>query len=279
VHARRAHMRDLCGLHEPGNCRERAMLHCSPTAAQLTVALIHPSELFCEGLDKLLQDTPYKLASYATCPRAPRLQRLLPAQGNFVFLVGGRNVTEIAHTVRHLRTRWNSAFVVVLGSATEPTDVMMALEAGADGYLRESTTFQTLIRAIELVAGDESVLPSDFVRRLRGVGAHAKEDSAPETFSASGAAALPRKVQLSVREESIIQGLVEGASNKVIAQRLSITEATVKVHVKAILRKIRAKNRTQAAIWAVNYLTLAQSRPHDLKGVRQLEFDHPSQAH
>ena len=47
---------------------------------------------------------------------------------------------------------------------------------------------------------------------------------------------------------------MEGDSNKLIARKFDITEATVKVHVKAILRKIRAKNRTQAAIWAASHL-------------------------
>jgi two-component system, NarL family, nitrate/nitrite response regulator NarL len=54
--------------------------------------------------------------------------------------------------------------------------------------------------------------------------------------------------QLSAREAAILKALVQGASNKVIAYRLCITEATVKVHVKAVLRKIRVQNRTQAAI-------------------------------
>jgi len=59
--------------------------------------------------------------------------------------------------------------------------------------------------------------------------------------------------QLSGREAAILKALVQGTPNKVIACRLCITEATVKVHVKAILRKIRAKNRTQAAIWALRH--------------------------
>jgi DNA-binding CsgD family transcriptional regulator len=57
---------------------------------------------------------------------------------------------------------------------------------------------------------------------------------------------------LSSREAAILDGLVQGAPNKVIAHQLNITEATVKVHVKAILRKIRVRNRTQAAIWAMS---------------------------
>jgi len=56
---------------------------------------------------------------------------------------------------------------------------------------------------------------------------------------------------LSEREEQILRDLVKGLSNKLIARKLDIAEATVKVHMKSILRKIRMANRTQAAIWAV----------------------------
>ena len=57
---------------------------------------------------------------------------------------------------------------------------------------------------------------------------------------------------LSRREMLILRMLMQGASNKVIARNLVITESTVKVHMKAILRKLRLQNRTQAAIWARN---------------------------
>ncbi|MGH6802450.1 MAG: helix-turn-helix domain-containing protein, partial [Methyloceanibacter sp.] len=58
---------------------------------------------------------------------------------------------------------------------------------------------------------------------------------------------------LSRREMLILRMLIEGASNKAIALRLVITESTVKVHMKAILRKLRLQNRTQAAIWASSH--------------------------
>lgn len=57
--------------------------------------------------------------------------------------------------------------------------------------------------------------------------------------------------KLSEREAQILDGLVKGHANKVIARTCDITEATVKVHMKSILRKIRVTNRTQAAIWAL----------------------------
>jgi two-component system nitrate/nitrite response regulator NarL len=70
--------------------------------------------------------------------------------------------------------------------------------------------------------------------------------------------------ELSSREKCILCCIVDGGSNKDIARRVGIAEATVKVHVKAILRKIRLHNRTQAAIWALNnaaLLALTDARP------------------
>ena len=65
---------------------------------------------------------------------------------------------------------------------------------------------------------------------------------------------------LSRRETSILRLLMQGTSNKVIARQLVITEATVKVHIKAILRKLRLHNRTQAAMWASNHLNVGVAR-------------------
>ena len=65
--------------------------------------------------------------------------------------------------------------------------------------------------------------------------------------------------QLSPRENSILRCLIEGDSNKCIARKIDIAEATVKVHVKAILRKIRVQNRTQAAIWGMNNGSLTKA--------------------
>jgi two-component system nitrate/nitrite response regulator NarL len=70
---------------------------------------------------------------------------------------------------------------------------------------------------------------------------------APGPSDAAGAAR-----GLSPRELQILRALVNGRSNKAIARELSISEATVKVHLKALLRKVRVNNRTQAAVWALN---------------------------
>ena len=58
--------------------------------------------------------------------------------------------------------------------------------------------------------------------------------------------------QLSAREKVVLRCIIGGCSNKAIARKIAISEATVKVHVKSILRKIRVHSRTQAAIWGMN---------------------------
>ena len=76
----------------------------------------------------------------------------------------------------------------------------------------------------------------------------------PKALARSGdlqtAAVIP---SLSERERQIIDGLIKGQSNKTIARACGITEATVKVHMKAILRKVPCSNRTQVAIWALGH--------------------------
>jgi two-component system nitrate/nitrite response regulator NarL len=233
--------------------------------AKPTIVLVHPNRLFAEGLGSLLEGTPYQLARHAVCFEDIQPDDLQP-DNKLLFMVGGRSAVQIAETIRCIRSRLGYPYIVVLGATSDPDDVMSALEAGANGYLREAVTSQSLIRAIELLVQDETVLPPEFVKCLHSRG-NAKEGSSfgpvvPE-FEANAAVLTPERpqsgVRLSSREGTILEALVEGDSNKVIAQRLNITEATVKVHVKAILRKIRVKNRTQAAIWGVKHLSRAQT--------------------
>jgi DNA-binding NarL/FixJ family response regulator len=109
------------------------------------------------------------------------------------------------------------------------------------------------------VAEGEAVISVSIVRRLWGYFSSPPREEVLATgvfdelqpAETQGQAEQEQKSQLSGREAAILSALVQGASNKMIAGQLKITEATVKVHVKAILRKIGVRNRTQAAIWAL----------------------------
>jgi two-component system nitrate/nitrite response regulator NarL len=79
---------------------------------------------------------------------------------------------------------------------------------------------------------------------------------------------------LSPRELAILHCLISGHSNKSIARKIDIAEATVKVHVKAILRKIGVQNRTQAAIWGMKHPLLANST-NDASPLPIVDLDEP----
>jgi two-component system nitrate/nitrite response regulator NarL len=79
----------------------------------------------------------------------------------------------------------------------------------------------------------------------------------------------PLDPNLSAREEEILRYIGEGYPNKIIARKLGIMEGTVKVHVKAILRKARVGNRTQAAIWFMNNPALTRTYIPPLSSVPQ----------
>ena len=159
----------------------------------------------------------------------------------------------------------------------EPEDIVAALKAGACGYLRQDIAGETLLKSLDLIAHGEMIvhpqLVSSEIVRPNG---HAATISmtpllSPDKRAARATSAISATVasrgsesgdgqrqpssdvpSLSRREMLILRMLMQGASNKTIARNLVITESTVKVHMKAILRKLRLQNRTQAAIWARN---------------------------
>jgi len=124
-------------------------------------------------------------------------------------------------------------------------------------------TSDLFIKSLELVTMGEAVVPpallSYFIGPEEGRSTDRKHNENNDANAAEDdseamlvAEADDRAPQLSRRERVIVRCLIEGDSNKSIARKLEISEATVKVHVKAILRKIRVRNRTQAAIWGMN---------------------------
>jgi two-component system nitrate/nitrite response regulator NarL len=123
-----------------------------------------------------------------------------------------------------------------------------------DGFCLAASAPDVLIRSLELVMLGEAVLPSEVLRSiLDGSPQHLEQprhDPAPEGPKPSDL----MDCKLSAKETQVLSHLRDGSSNKIIACKLDITEATVKVHVKAILRKIGVANRTQAAMWASQHL-------------------------
>ena len=120
--------------------------------------------------------------------------------------------------------------VVLMSGAASSVDVHTALELGIRGYIPKTMTGRALFNAIRLVADGDTYLPSDFM--LGGQ---------------SGSAPI-----LTQREHQVLAELRQGNSNKEIARTLDISEATVKLHVRSLSKKLDARNRTDIVIRAID---------------------------
>ena len=129
--------------------------------------------------------------------------------------------------------------VVILHDFVCLSDLIACFGAGAGGFLTRDITRDALLNFLELAVLGERVFPTQLAVLLSdGIGRQRTPTPRTNTFD------------LSAREIDILRCLLLGESNKVIANRLHLAEATAKVHMKSLLRKIKVTNRTQAAIWA-----------------------------
>ncbi len=206
--------------------------------------LIEPNRLFRQGLKYLLAGTCFEVgAEFNTVELALEAGE---TAGTPDLVISGQPVKDEAD-LRTLREAFPTARIVVLADDLSVDVLRAAMSGGADGFLIKTVSPEALIQSLQLVMLGEKVFPTNLAVML---------------LDLSSAQSRPNSIRgLSPREQEILQALVTGASNKMIAYKLGITEDTVKVHFKTLLRKIDVINRTQAAIWAMNNGFTADSAP------------------
>lgn len=226
----------------------------STSVQAVSTLLVEPNTLLREGLKRILTETSYKLvASAASLDEALRIWA--PDDGPFLLIMDAAADHEGAcRQIRQLKEGHSSARVVMLVDGYDLKQVLAAFQSCADAYLIKSVSCEVLVKSLDLVMLGESVFPSAILSLMRDQALQVPDHEDNESHKEIEDQDDPPAKGLSVRETVILRCLMEGDSNKIIARKFDITEATVKVHVKAILRKIRAKNRTQAAIWAASHL-------------------------
>jgi two-component system nitrate/nitrite response regulator NarL len=123
-------------------------------------------------------------------------------------------------------------------------DVMVAcFREGAGGYLLADMRVDALVAGLQMISCDHKVFPSTLAEEL---GRERNHGATELRYDGS----LDELKRMSQREQDVLCCLMSGSSNKMIAQRLQVSEATIKVNIKCILRKLNVRNRTQAALWA-----------------------------
>ena len=217
--------------------------------------LVGKSILLREGIARILHAANFRiLASVA------RVEDLLPRkiqQSRPLFLVihTGDDFDAAVEQIELFRDQHPGGRIAIVADHYRLVEMVSAFRAGANGYFADVITCDVFIKSIELMMMGETIFPPAFLSSvLVAESDHRREPAAPDETSQAvlGTAEHAIVPLLSPREKSILHCLIEGDSNKCIARKIDIAEATVKVHVKAILRKIRVQNRTQAAIWGMN---------------------------
>jgi DNA-binding NarL/FixJ family response regulator len=141
-----------------------------------------------------------------------------------------------------LRERFPATSVVVLSGRHDRESVARALELGALGFIPKSASREVMLSAFNLVFSGGMYIPPEILGR---------QDAAPARQSTmSGGTAPNAELGLTERQLDVLALLMQGKSNKAICRALDLAEPTVKNHVTAILRALKATNRTEAVVAA-----------------------------
>ncbi|MHB1950824.1 MAG: response regulator [Acidiferrobacteraceae bacterium] len=205
----------------------------------MRVLLIDDHALFREGLSALLLRRGIEVIASVSdgaegvrlaCERNPDVILLdlsMPAMDGI----------EVLNALRQQRV---AAPIIMVTTSQHERDLVRALRSGAQGYLLKDIEPDELVTALRRAVAGETVVSTQLADTLARIVSGAER---------SGPHALIN--ELTPREHEILGHLAAGSSNKAIARSLSITDGTVKLHVKSILRKLKVSSRVEAAVMAV----------------------------
>lgn len=203
------------------------------------VALLGGSSIVREGLRRLLSSRHRQVV--VTGAALDELSPDMPDSECLLLLIEDQDKEWSGAAILQVRQLYPTARIAILANKFDFDAMLEAFRAGVEGYLINDLSCERLGGYLDLIALGEKIFPSQLAEKLIDQPTIGQEQ--PNAISVDCA-------NLSAREMQILRRLIAGLPNKVISRQLSISEATVKVHVKAVLRKLRVSNRTQAAIWA-----------------------------
>jgi DNA-binding NarL/FixJ family response regulator len=210
------------------------------------VALIDPKPLTRRSIGDLLAKAfpEYAMVAVSTCEELLEIDERRFGRTNII-VVYVRNMgltnTWVQSALELLRVRLPEASTVVLADRNDVDEVNRALTHGVRGYIPTSAECGVAVAALRLISAGGTFVPADALGSTAANG-----DDQPEGERQRRSAGR----DLTPRELSVIDLLREGKPNKLIAAQLDMQESTVKVHVRNILKKLNATNRTHAAVVA-----------------------------
>ncbi|MCC6192338.1 MAG: response regulator transcription factor [Anaerolineales bacterium] len=204
----------------------------------MRVLVADDHSLFRDGLVSLLEAGGFEVAAQVGDGRAA-VQAALALRPDIVLLDLAMPAVSGLEALREIRAAWPQARVVILSASDDEDSLFKASEAGASGYLLKSLKADQFLEMLHgLERGEAAMTRQTTARLLAGLNrAAAHPPAAPDALTA--------------QESRLLQYIAEGLSNKAIAQAMSVSENTVKYHIKNILQKLGVHNRTEAAGYAI----------------------------
>ena len=210
--------------------------------------IVEPNELMRQGFVNVLIE-----AGHTNCVGFESVEEMESsldpeARDGMILANLGSEKDKVASGIEDLKVRHPESPIVLLSNRYCHRHLQTAFKAGASGYILTSTSCEALIKSLQVISLGQPVIPEEALGLVLKEECDAVEGAlTTEAELSSVATGL-----LSERELVVLRCLCSAMSNKLIARECNICEATVKVHVKAILRKINGKNRTEAALWALH---------------------------
>jgi len=214
--------------------------------------MIDSHEVYLEGLLKLVQSEP-NLDAVSMFGTVPEVVETVTEIRPDIVLIDPQSF-ESMDVVSHIRQVAPKVPVIVLTHSKKSFDFLSTVSGGATGYISKETKCENLLRVISVVSEGQMVVDQSMVRlvinALKFIHEHTHSIVNPE-----------RVHSLSDQEKAIMALLAKGATNKEIAERLFVTENTVKVHIRNIMRKFGVHHRLELGLCAIEE-GISSTQPH-----------------
>ncbi len=192
-------------------------------------------ECFARGI--AMHTTDIKVLAVGSIEEWRRVKDQYPPLSAILLNVGGRNIADenVEDEIRKLVVGFKSVPIIILADTDDLSQILKALECGARGYIPSTVGIRVCVELIELALAGGIFVPASSVMAVRQV-----LESSRET-------ARPLAGLFTLRQTEVVEALRRGKANKIIAYELNLRESTVKVHIRNIMKKLKATNRTEVA--------------------------------
>ena len=209
---------------------------------KIRILLIEDNRILRDGITAMIKEEEDVTVVAVSDGREDTLSKAQAAKPHVMLINLGLDSQNSLDIVESVKKDFSSIKIIGMGLNPAQSDILEFVQAGADGFILKNATVEDVIKTIRAVAGGETVLPPLLTGSLFfQVAEHAL---------LKGKRNLKSTVRMTQREKEVIALIVEGMSNKQIADNLNIATFTVKSHVHNILEKLALQSRLQIAMHA-----------------------------